>query len=317
MSKIESGKLELAPSPVNLRQLLNSMKDIFVFRVEEKKIELTLNVADDVPENLYMDGQRFSQVVSNLVSNAVKFTPEHGSIDIEARMVVAESRDKPVMEVSVKDTGIGISAEQQAKLFTAFTQAENTISKRFGGTGLGLAICKNIVHMMGGEISVVSEPGEGSEFFFTIPITEASEAPIDDSHDDKTSDYSGAFAAKRILLAEDMEINREVISALLEDTGIEIDEAENGKIAVDMFVKSPGRYDLVLMDVQMPEMDGLSATRAIRSLGTRSAVNTPIIAMTANVFKEDVDRCLQAGMNAHVGKPVEYAPLCAALKRYL
>jgi signal transduction histidine kinase/CheY-like chemotaxis protein len=229
------------------------------------------------------------------------------------------------IKVRVADTGIGISAEQQIRLFSSFTQADSSTSRKFGGTGLGLAISKRIVEMMGGRIWVESEPGKGSVFSFVVPLKKGT-APAEETTAARagTTGQAGTeqpeeptFEGFRILLAEDVEINREIVLALLEPTGVSVECAENGNRAVRIFNASPGAFDFIFMDIQMPEMDGYEATRAIRASSAPNAATIPIIAMTANVFKEDVEKCLEAGMNGHVGKPLDFDEVMDLLKTYL
>jgi two-component system, sensor histidine kinase and response regulator len=229
------------------------------------------------------------------------------------------------IKITVRDTGIGISPEHQKNLFSSFQQAESSTVRRFGGTGLGLAISKSIVEMMGGTILVKSEQEKGAVFTFTIQAKKA--AALNDAINDppgtgnnakeEKPDLDGIFAGRRVLLAEDVEINREIVLALFEPTSLEIDCAENGAEAVRKFSEAPGRYDLIFMDIQMPEMDGYEATRRIRELDTPKAKSIPIIAMTANVFREDVEKCIEAGMNSHVGKPLDFDEVLERLKSYL
>jgi CheY-like chemotaxis protein len=395
------------------------------------------------------DDQRLAQVVTNLLGNAVKFTHEGGSIHLGAHFL--EDRDGMcAFRIDVRDTGIGLTPEQQCRLFESFHQAEANTTRKFGGTGLGLSISKRIVEMMGGTIRVESEYGKGSTFAFTFQAERGAEQPadalaldarasnlrvlvVDDDPDilsffthilqrhvtscdtaasgeealklfEQKGDYSllfidwklpgingieltrmlrgcsgpgkaavimisaaewstieaeaknagvdkflskplfasdivdllntclgappkraeeasqhtaGAFAGRRILLAEDVEINREIVKALLEPTLLEIDCAENGVEAVRMFSEAPEKYDMIFMDVQMPEMDGYEATRYIRALDIPRAGTIPIVAMTANVFREDVERSLAAGMNGHIGKPLDFEQVVQQLQRYL
>jgi len=216
----------------------------------------------------------------------------------------------------VTDTGIGISDEQQSRLFSSFEQAESSTSRKFGGTGLGLAISKHIVELMGGKIWLESRPGAGSTFTFTVLLKRGKEENAESSPHKAASEQQVSFKGRRILLAEDVEINREIVIALLEPTEIEIDCAVNGKEAVRMFSHKPKSYDLILMDLQMPEMDGFEATHQIRSIEGQLK-RVPIIAMTANVFKEDIEKCLKVGMNDHIGKPLDFNEVMEKLKYYL
>ena len=215
----------------------------------------------------------------------------------------------------VKDTGIGISEEQQSHLFIPFEQADGSISRKFGGTGLGLSISKRIVELMGGKIWAESEPGRGASFIFDIKAQPGTGKCAEMKAENNFEDM--VLTGKHILIAEDVEINREIMSTLLEETGVEIDFASNGVEAVEKFSSNSNAYELIFMDLQMPEMDGYEATRRIRSSGLMNAVEIPIIAMTANVFREDVEHCLAIGMNGHLGKPVNINEVIATLGEYL
>jgi signal transduction histidine kinase/CheY-like chemotaxis protein len=448
MSKIEAGKFELSEEIFDFEKMLQRVVNVINFRVGEKRQKLTVHIDTGIPRTLLGDDQRLAQVIANLLGNAVKFTPEEGSIELNARLI-REEDGVCTIQIGVIDTGIGISKEQQAKLFRSFQQAESNTSRKFGGTGLGLAISKNIVEMMDGEIHVESEPDKGSAFVFTVRLQSREEEEkeplnpgvrrenvrilaVDDDADileyfsnitrrmglscDQAADgdealrlieKNGAYdiyfvdwkmpgmngieltdklkartpgkavvimisaaewgalesdakkagvdkflpkplfpsaiadvineccgvdrqrqsesqeeeilclAGHRVLLAEDVEINREIVSALLEPTELAIDFAENGAEAVRMFGDMSEHYELVFMDVQMPEMDGYEATRRIRALDIPKAKRIPIIAMTANVFKEDIEKCRGAGMDGHIGKPLDIEELFTVLKAYL
>jgi signal transduction histidine kinase len=336
MSKIEANKFELSFAEFSFEKMLRRAVDVVNFRIGEKRQNFMLHVDSGIPDTLVGDDQRLSQVITNLLSNAVKFTPEDGVIGLRVRL-----RDRQagacLIQVEVTDTGIGISDEQMSRLFTSFEQADSGISRKFGGTGLGLAICRQIVEMMGGRIWAESEPGKGSTFAFTIraecpaAAEPAAEPPSAQPAPDRPGGQAGGgpsgeaapedaaddFSAFRVLLAEDVEINREIVLALMEPTSLAIDCAENGAEAVRMFSAAPERYDMVFMDVQMPEMDGYEATRRIRALGAPRAKTVPIVAMTANVFREDIEKCLEAGMDDHVGKPLDLGELMSKLRMYL
>jgi two-component system, sensor histidine kinase and response regulator len=448
MSKIEANKFELAPVEFELEKMLRRVVNVINFRIDEKQQVLSVNIDHSIPRTLIGDDQRIAQVITNLLGNAVKFTPEQGAISLTVRLA-EKINDICTLRISVSDSGIGITPEQQKKLFQSFEQAESSTTRKYGGTGLGLAISKNIVEMMGGSIWVESEQGKGSTFTFTIQAErgkeekqdrlsdvnlkdvriltvdddpdilsffmevtqrfgilcdtaasgekalelirqkgdyhiyfidwkmpdidgiqiareikarrpensivtmisaaewgaiakEAKEAGVDNflskplfpstivevineclgvdkQQVEKTqaADIKGIFAGRRILLAEDVEINREIVQTLLEPTQLEIDCAENGVEAVRIFTEAPARYDMIFMDIQMPEMDGYEATRRIRSLDDPKAKTIPIIAMTANVFKEDIDKCLASGMNNHVGKPLDFEEVMNRLHLYL
>jgi len=450
MSKIEANKFELAPAEFELEKMLRRVVNVVNFRIDEKHQELSVHIDRSIPRTIIGDDQRIAQVITNLLGNAVKFTPEKGAIGLAVRLA-EKADDNCTLQISVTDTGIGISPEQQKKLFQSFEQAESSTTRKYGGTGLGLAISKNIVEMMGGTISINSEPGKGSTFTFTIHVKRGKDdkqehlpdvnikdiriLAVDDDPDiltyftevtqmfgsscdtaisgekaleiidqkgsyhiyfidwkmpgidgiqltreiksrksdnsivtmisaaewgaiakeakaagvDKflskplfpstiaevireclgvnqktektqTADINGIFAGRHILLAEDVEINREIVQALLEPTKIEIDYAENGVEAVRKFKEAPDKYELIFMDVQMPEMDGYDATRQIRAIEAekpKAGRKIPIIAMTANVFKEDIEKCLASGMDSHVGKPLDLEEVMIRLHSYL
>ncbi len=444
MSKIESGKLELSPVEFNLEHMLQKVISVISYRVNEKHQQFTVNVDGNVPRFVIGDDQRLSQIITNLLANAVKFTPTDGDIHLGISLLGVDDGINEV-RFEVADSGIGISAEQQAKLFQSFQQAESGISREYGGTGLGLAISKRLVEMMGGRIWVESEPGEGARFIFTAKMPNTAKnlrsllrpgvnwesvrvlvvdsspsarrqfkeafdrlgvecATVEDSvaaHEmineqtgfdvyfidlhatgingigftgwlrsrgersaiilTSDSDWeslqeavlrSGAdkglikpilssalidcmneclgnpnvnqavddteeFAGKTLLLAEDIDINREIVVSLLADTGLNIDCAENGRDALTLMEANPNKYDMVFMDMQMPVMDGLEATRHIRALSPPWCKEIPIVAMTANVFKDDITNCIDAGMNDHIGKPVDFEEMMRKLRKYL
>jgi len=448
MSKIEADKLVLSEDSFDFEIMLQKIADVIGFRVDEKNQKFYINIDKDIPHTLIGDDQRLSQVITNLLGNAVKFTPEEGTIQLNSSIESIEN-DIYKLRISVEDTGIGITSEQKARLFQSFEQAETDTSRKFGGTGLGLAISKRIVELMGGEIWIESEPGEGSKFIFTVSLKEDTEEKkrlldervnwknlrifvVDDEPEileffkvlaetwgvvcsaytsgeealealkqgdeydiyfldwklpgmngielaqkiqeraenktvvilfsstdwnvienearaanidkfipkplfpsaivdiinectgvdnttgkDSKSDNSEDFSEYTVLLVEDVEINREIVLALLEPTSLNIECAVNGLQAYDMFSAEPEKYDAILMDVQMPEMDGYEATRKIRELDIPRAKSIPIIAMTANVFREDIEKCLSAGMNDHMGKPLDFNEVISQLRRYL
>ncbi|MDR2770508.1 MAG: response regulator [Clostridiales Family XIII bacterium] len=333
MSKIEANKLELSFAEFDFKDPLTRAINVNNFRMEEKHQHFSLHIDENIPRRLIGDDQRLTQVITNLLSNATKFTPENGTIWLKARLK-DETDGACTLCIEVGDTGIGISEEQQALLFTSFQQAESSTSRKFGGTGLGLAISKRIVEMMDGRIWIESELGKGSIFAFTIqlrrgakagaqPAPELAEARAgaarseDARSEDAGREAASDFSGRRVLLVEDMEINREIVLALLEPTGLVIDCAENGEEALQIFREAPARYDIIFMDLQMPKVDGYEATRRIRALDTAHAKEIPIIAMTANVFRDDIERCLEAGMNSHIGKPLNLDEILTKLREYL
>ena len=483
MSKIESNKFDLSNVEFNFEMMIKKVVNVITFRVNEKGLTFKLKLDPNIPQKLIGDDQRLAQVITNLLSNAVKFTPESGFVSLYAQLIEDENNSCKI-QVKVTDSGIGISPEQQKRLFQSFIQAENDTTRKFGGTGLGLAISKHIVELMNGDIWIESALGEGATFTFTVKlecVAEKESQPVfiertgnvkmlvvDDDPDtleffevlarrmniscDTASDaqealrlinndvkyaicfidqrmpeidgialsrtiassqkkkpviiiisaydwnsieqdakaagvngfmpkplfssdvvecinsyigsmsstefdsdapstnlqgevsgvheHTESFQGHRILLTEDVEINREIVLTLLEPTKLEIDCAVNGEEAVRLFSEAPEQYDMVFMDMQMPIMDGLEATRRIRAKedewnssslaskfpsdlrsaetsGTTLRKHIPIIAMTANVFKDDIERCLEAGMNDHIGKPIDYIELLTKLKIYL
>ncbi|MDR3224865.1 MAG: response regulator [Clostridiales Family XIII bacterium] len=320
MSKIEAGKLTLDSSDFDFYDMVERTVQVNNFRIEENKLRFILRVEKDIPHYLKGDSQRFAQVITNLLTNAVKFTPAGGTIKLIIRLI-DEKDGVCKIETSVSDTGIGITEEQKERLFRSFEQADNTTSRKYGGTGLGLAIAKQIVELMKGDIGVESVPGEGSTFTFTalLPRAEAVKENKEKTLGNLTfrAIEKGCFEGHRILLAEDVEINREIVLSILEDTELAIDCALDGKQAVDMFAKNPTRYELIFMDIQMPEMDGYEATRTIRAIPIPEAATVPIIAMTANVFREDVQRSREAGMDGHIGKPLIHDEVITVLCKFL
>jgi len=454
MSKIEADKFELSYSEIDFEKMLMNITNVANVLAEEKQQNFIVNLYNNVPAYIESDELRLSQIITNLLTNAIKFTPEKGTITLSIENF-REVGDQITLRIAVSDTGIGISKEQQAQLFQSFNQADSSITRKFGGTGLGLAISKWIVELMGGEVWIESELGHGAKFIFTIKAKKLAEQSrtkllthIDpgDIHilavDDavETRDYfvhvmdmlslscdvaaggaealrmikesaskpyniffvdlqmpemDGIELAKKIketngddsivimisvadwnaiakeataagvrnfvskplfpstlinaintsigeelretvystpcgqakcyydfskhtlLIAEDVEINREIMSAVLEETGVAIDYAENGKVAISLFSENINKYSLILMDINMPEMDGYEATRRIRALDFAWAKSVPIIAMTANVFREDIDKCTESGMNDHTGKPIDAEALMEMLDKYL
>jgi signal transduction histidine kinase/CheY-like chemotaxis protein len=316
INKIEANKFELYEETFDFDTMLQSTLDIVRFSVDKKHQTLTVNVASNVPRWLIGDSQRLAQVIANLLSNAVKFTPERGSISLGARFLGGE-KGAYSLGFTVSDSGIGISREQQARLFTPFQQAEGDTYHAYGGTGLGLAISKSIVEMMGGRMSVESELGKGAKFSFSVPLKEGRLSAPPGGQDESIPIAPNDFKEYRVLLAEDVEINREIVMELLSPTGITVDCVENGAQALKQCQENMGTYDIIFMDVQMPEMNGYEATQRIRSLDDPRAQAIPIIAMTAHVFRDDVERCLEAGMNDHLSKPLDFGAVLNILKKYL
>jgi PAS domain S-box-containing protein len=302
MAKIESGKFEIIREPFYLGSALLEVSSIISQRCKDKYIVFEHNIKELSDTYLVGDKLRLNQVLINILGNAVKFTPVDGRITFHIE-IMADTPEEIKLKFILSDNGIGMSEDQVERLFVAFEQADNTIASRFGGTGLGLAISQNLVNLMGGNISVQSELHVGSTFSFELGFPKAETPPeVQRKSDVDTLDLS----ARRILLAEDVEINRIILRELLVYTGIIIEEAVDGQHALDMFRLSPvGYYDLIFMDIQMPVMDGYEATREIRSLDRPDAKTVSIIAMTANAYQEDINKALGVGMNGHISKPID------------
>jgi signal transduction histidine kinase/DNA-binding response OmpR family regulator len=312
LSKIDAGKLDLELIAYDPARTLKEVISLFSARASAKGLTIESDVSPEVPRSLMGDPGRLRQVLSNLLGNSLKFTIA-GSIRIDLR--VAETvGDDVVLSFAITDTGVGMTPEQQAKLFRAYSQAEASTSRRFGGTGLGLSICLRLVGLLGGKFDVKSAPGIGSTFTFTMRCPRASVVVDDDIADAERLDqrFTG-----RVLLVEDNIVNRKVARATLKQLGLEVLEAENGRLALDLLAREA--VDLILMDMNMPVMDGLEATRCIRIAegSGQFAGRRPIIAMTANVLREAVDACRQSGMDGFVPKPFQRSQIVAELARWL
>ncbi len=318
LSKIEAGKLHLEKVRMDPRNVLHGVKEVMRYRAEEKGLILDSTIANDVPAIVLGDPTRLQQVLMNLVGNSIKFT-ERGSVSI-ALDVQERLTDALMLRCTVTDTGIGIAPERLLRVFDEFTQAESDHTRRFGGTGLGLTICKRLVEMQGGTISAESEVGKGSTFAFTIPFaldqTDSVKGGDGANTQHATPQHVTELSGLRILLAEDNKLNVLVAKEELSDAiaGVVVDVAVNGKLALDLLQQN--NYDLILMDVQMPVMDGYEATRAIRALPNGRS-HIPIIAMTANVMQAEVQQCLDAGMDGFVPKPFKQEELLEAIRQVL
>jgi CheY-like chemotaxis protein len=308
MSKIESGKFVLSEEAFVLKTAMTEVQNIIKQRCGDKNIFFAVNL-EDIPEHGVMgDKLRLKQVLINLLGNAVKFTPEGGNISFLVD-IISENEPSITCRFTVKDSGIGMTEEQIGKLFKAFEQADASIAQRFGGTGLGLSISQTLVGYMGGVINVQSVPGEGSAFDFTLTLQKT---VIEEENECQVNAAPPNLTGKRLLIVDDIEINRTILGAILADTNAEIIEAGDGQEAVDIFLSSPKKhFDLIFMDIQMPRMNGYQATEALRASGRSDAVSIPIIAMTANAYREDVERALASGMNGHLSKPID---ICAIMK---
>ena len=311
MSRIESGKLILEPTCVNLEHCVREADDLVRTQLDAKGIELT--VSSDVAHKWVLcDKVMLDRALMNLLCNAGKFTEENGSVSLRLTELPG-SDETGTYEIRVKDTGIGMSPEFVEHLFTPFERERTSTVSKTQGTGLGLAITKSIIDLMDGSISVQTEKGKGTEFIITVSF------PIEEPEEEVRSEEEDfSFDGMRALLVEDNMINMEIAQLLLEQAGFLIETAENGKIALEMTAASePGYYDVILMDIQMPIMDGYAATQAIRALPDARLAGVPIIAMTANAFQEDVKKAEEAGMNGHIGKPLDIPEMKATLQRVL
>ena len=312
LSKIEAGKFTLEDAPVHIEALIGNITSMLGQRAHDKGLRLQIETVS-LPHNLHGDPTRLQQALLNYAANALKFT-EHGHITLRVTQD-AETDNTATLRFEVEDTGIGISHEAQSRLFTAFEQADNSTTRQYGGTGLGLAITRKIAEVMGGSAGVISTPGQGSTFWFTVvlrksqgKIATAADAKMETAEQIILHEHTG----KRILLAEDEPINREIAQIMLEDVGLHVDLAKDGKEALEK--ARSGGYALILMDMQMPVLNGLDATRQIRLLSGHRA--TPILAMTANAFAENKDQCFEAGMDDFISKPVTPEVLYATLLKW-
>ena len=320
MSRIESGRLHLEESEVNLSEVLHDIKTIVGGQVHAKQLELYMDALDVTDEDVCCDRTRLEQILLNLLSNAVKFTPAGGTVSVLIRQKPCTQRGCAQYEFRVRDNGIGMSAAFAKRIFEPFERERTSTVSRIQGTGLGMAITRNIVDMMGGTIEVQTEQGRGTEFTVRLPLrlrTATGHAPSA-AEPDVLPEAQADFRGRRVLLVEDNELNREIAVEILHEYGFLVDTAENGAIAVDKVRSSPaGRYDLVLTDIQMPVMDGYTATRRIRALNDPARAAVPIVAMTANVFEEERKRAFDCGMNGFLSKPLVIEALIAVLRDIL
>ena len=313
MSRIESGKVTLEAKPVHLPELVHELRDIIQAVVSKKDLSLTLDTVGVENEDVIADPLRLEQILINVLANAVKFTPDGGQIGLWIVQKDTAPAGYADFEFHIKDNGIGMSEEFQKHIFEQFARERTSTVSKIQGTGLGMAITKSLVDMMGGRITVKSEQGKGSEFTISLrfPIGEAKTGQ-------PPAAKASAFTGKKLLVVEDNDLNLEIASTLLKEAGFEVDTAENGKIAVEKVeAASAGRYDLILMDIQMPEMDGYEATRRIRALPDAKKAALPIVAMTANAFEDDRKNALHAGMNGHIAKPLDIQKLFQVLSELL
>ena len=337
MSRIESGKMDLEESECDLRRLMSGVRDMFATQMAGKNILYLVDAVGIKNPVVFCDKNRLNRVLLNLISNAFKFTPENGTVSVSLAQTGAATDGIARFELRVKDSGIGMSADFAEKVFDAFERERTSTVSGIQGTGLGMAITKSIVDLMGGDIRVNTAPGEGTEFIINVNFKLAeSLTPQESARGTKIEENSASkdyenqaqnliekplsldFSKMRVLLVDDMDINREIAFMLLSDMGFTVDTAVNGKEAVEKIAAAKaGFYDAVLMDIQMPVMDGYEATREIRQLSDKDKARVPVIAMTANAFAEDVQKAREAGMNAHIAKPIDLTAMSKTLAKVL
>ncbi len=321
MSRIESGKMELEPVPVDLEKMLAETEDIFSAQMKAKRQEFTVDTSQIKNRSVLCDKNRMIRVMLNLLSNACKFTPEGGKISVA--LCQTDTLDDRIgrYELRIKDNGIGMSREFAERVFEAFERERTSTVSNIQGTGLGMAITKGIVDLMGGSIRVITAPGAGTEVIIDLQLELIDDERVSSHRSGDKSKMQAAdfdFGKTHLLLVEDNEINREIATTILLETGFSLETAVNGQEAVDMVTSSkPGHFDMILMDVQMPVMDGYEATRAIRSLQDPALAAIPIVAMTANAFAEDVQEAKNAGMNGHIAKPIDISGMIATIMAIL
>jgi signal transduction histidine kinase/CheY-like chemotaxis protein len=334
MAHLDTGKFVLEPGTFSFREMFGRVYETAALPVKAKSQRFSVTIAEDIPDLVLADEKRLREVLLHLLSNSVKFTPENGSISVSASLVrpgpeCESSLSACTIQFEVADTGKGISREQQERLFYAFEQADNSITREYGGTGLGMAIAKNIVELMGGKIRVESETGKGSTFIFTVPVKKVNNK--DKNFNTVGNEVSLNLSGKHLLIVDDVEINRDILLALLENSGAAVSAACSGAEAIRIF--SEGGCDLILMDIHMPDMDGIEAARQIRRLedtgslrGARARMlggspaevpHVPVIAVTADTSGDMLRRCMSAGMNDRIAKPVDFDALLGTVKKYL
>ena len=312
--RLEAGENSLRKSSVDLKEFFNSLSDTARAMAYEKRLNFFSHFDEQIVPLVRTDGSRVRQVLQNLLSNAVKFTPRFGRVDFSAKLLEADN-DRVRIRFTVKDTGVGIADELKDIIFLPLTKEYRGSTNVYGGSGLGLAICKQLVDRLGGTLDFTSSKGNGSEFWVVLDF-EQDKAAL--QRQAEVPAQAVDFSGKYVLLAEDNHINCEIVKRLLTRRGLTVETAENGQIALNKYMmNAPRTYDLILMDVRMPYMDGLKAARMIRASGKSDAKTIPIMAMTANAYEEDIQRSMEAGMNAHLVKPVEPSELYRAVQRAL
>ncbi len=323
MSRIESGKITLEPAPTSWNEMLQELQTIMQEQIESKKQSFTMSIAPLTHDYVMIDKLRMEQVLVNLVSNASKYTPERGSIRVELAQYPADKPNQALYKISVIDNGMGMSEDFVKKIFSPFERANNTTVSKIQGTGLGMSITKSIVDLANGTIDVKSKLGEGTEIIVAVTLclcTDAETAARNAKQLDKQQAQAEQpdFKGKRLLVVEDNKLNREITVTILEQTGIITEQAEDGSVAVKMVQEAaPGYYDLILMDIQMPIMDGYEATKQIHALPDKRLAQLPIIAVSANAFEEDKKASLAAGMDGHIAKPINVPDLFALMQKLI
>ena len=318
MSRIESGQIELRDQECSLQEILSDVRTIVQADVASKNIKFVIDASDVVNEDLFCDRARLSQALLNVLSNALKFTPSGGTVSVRVRQLESVEEGYALYEFKIRDTGIGMSREFREHLFEAFTRERTSTVSGIEGIGLGLPITKNIVDLMRGEITAESEEGKGSEFTITLPLRLGAVRRADTPPEPNGAPAKElSFSDRRVLLVEDNELNQEIAKTVLEEAGFAVDVADDGTVAVEKIRgAAPGQYDLILMDIQMPIMNGYEATRRIRALDSPLS-GIPIIALSANALEEDKRNSLESGMNSHMGKPFDVQQLLELLRSYL
>ena len=312
--RLEAGENNLRKSSVDLKEFFNSLSDTARAMAYEKRLNFFAHFDEQIVPLVRTDGSRVRQVLQNLLSNAVKFTPRFGRVDFSAKLLEADN-DRVRIRFTVKDTGVGIADELKDIIFLPLTKEYRGSTNVYGGSGLGLAICKQLVDRLGGTLDFISNKGDGSEFWVVLDF-EQDKAAL--QRQAEVPAQAVDFSGKYVLLAEDNHINCEIVKRLLTRRGLTVETAENGQIALNKFMmNAPRTYDLILMDVRMPYMDGLKAARMIRASGKSDARTIPIMSMTANAYEEDIQKSMEAGMNAHLVKPVEPSELYRAVQKAL
>ena len=308
ISDMQDNRFALRTKETHFIPLLQGILNKVGSEIRGKQQSLTPNIDSAIPEVIIVDDKRLAQVIQSLIENAIKFTPKHGAIQVNA-FVKDITTEEVTMQIEVIDNGIGISRDELENVFTPFEQVDGGIDRKFEGVGLGLSITKNIINHMDGEIWVESEEGHGSKFSFTFKAKLMACS--------QKIEVTGSLVGKTILIAEDVQINQEIVMAMLEDTGVTCELANNGQEVVSKYREHPDDYDLILMDINMPYMDGVDATKCIRAIESGTEYAIPIISMTANVLISEVETYFKAGMNDHIGKPIDYDKLIQTLHKFL